>query len=323
MTGTRQQHSSTTGLTLVIALVLTGGAYGTPAEFRRGDANGSGDVELGDAIVSLGHLFGGVHLACSKAADANDDGRLAITHVVALLDHLFLGNGPVPPPYPDCGLDPTADGLTCDDPSGCEQEDLRTHALALHVTCDPCDCAIEDASFQSAEGGCKDLAASIVWTRGPPGGWSWAATRTVLESLESGGFSDWRLPTVAELQDLAANGKLWHLQAFQGHLPCNCGFWSSEERGSRAWRVLVGGDDRNGEAGLVLKASYMNLLFVREGIQPPSNCGNSTCDPGEDCGTCSDCAGQASGPPSQRFCCGDGVTQGPEANDPRLCDGNN
>lgn len=49
---------------------------------------------------------------------------------------------------------------------------------------------------------------------------------------------------------------------------------------------------------------------------------NGICDPGEDCQTCSnDCAGQLSGKPSNRYCCGDGIQQGPEG-DGSICDGN-
>lgn len=45
-----------------------------------------------------------------------------------------------------------------------------------------------------------------------------------------------------------------------------------------------------------------------------AGCGNGVCEPtvGEDCLSCSaDCNGQQSGPPSQRFCCGDGAGQNP------------
>jgi hypothetical protein len=51
-------------------------------------------------------------------------------------------------------------------------------------------------------------------------------------------------------------------------------------------------------------------------------CGNGTCEPGETCLTCSsDCDGKQSGPPSGRFCCGDGIPQPPEGGG-AICDGN-
>jgi hypothetical protein len=51
-------------------------------------------------------------------------------------------------------------------------------------------------------------------------------------------------------------------------------------------------------------------------------CGNGTCEPGEDCNSCSaDCDGKQNGPPSGRFCCGNGIPEGPEGNG-SICDGN-
>lgn len=45
------------------------------------------------------------------------------------------------------------------------------------------------------------------------------------------------------------------------------------------------------------------------------------CEPGEDCGNCSsDCDGRSRGRPNGRYCCGDGIQQGPESEG--LCDGN-
>lgn len=53
-----------------------------------------------------------------------------------------------------------------------------------------------------------------------------------------------------------------------------------------------------------------------------TTCGNGTCDAGESCTTCSaDCAGVTGGAPSKRYCCGDGIAQGPEG-DGTVCDGN-
>ena len=52
-----------------------------------------------------------------------------------------------------------------------------------------------------------------------------------------------------------------------------------------------------------------------------SSCGNGICEPGEDCHTCNDCPGKLNGPPSGRYCCGDGVAQPPEGNG-SICDGN-
>ncbi|MHC4610479.1 MAG: CotH kinase family protein, partial [Planctomycetota bacterium] len=59
------------------------------------------------------------------------------------------------------------------------------------------------------------------------------------------------------------------------------------------------------------------------GCGTPGGCnGNGICESGEDCQTCSsDCDGKQNGPPSGRYCCGDGVPQPAEA-DGTICDGN-
>jgi hypothetical protein len=57
--------------------------------------------------------------------------------------------------------------------------------------------------------------------------------------------------------------------------------------------------------------------------------GNDVCDPGENCKTCTDCAGKTKGKPvrggksrptNTRFCCGNGVVEAPETS--LICDGN-
>jgi hypothetical protein len=56
---------------------------------------------------------------------------------------------------------------------------------------------------------------------------------------------------------------------------------------------------------------------------PQTTCdGDGVCEPGEDCENCSnDCDGKQTGAPSGRYCCGNGVLEGPEG-DGSICDGN-
>ena len=92
---------------------------GTGGSFRRGDSNGDAEVDLSDALRTLGYLFlGAVAPDCPDAADANDDARLDISDAVGTLGFLFLGSAPLPPPGPiECGPDPTGDGLgECEGP---------------------------------------------------------------------------------------------------------------------------------------------------------------------------------------------------------------
>jgi hypothetical protein len=90
--------------------------------FRRGDANRDGRCDISDAVVTLAHLFGddAIVEACRDAADANDDGKLDIADAVATLAFLFGGGSPLPPPFEECGNDPTADELECREYAPCE-----------------------------------------------------------------------------------------------------------------------------------------------------------------------------------------------------------
>ncbi len=84
------------------------------ARFQRGDADASGEIDLGDALFVLNYLFrkGGTP-TCVRAGDANDDGRLNVSDGVAILRHLFVGAGLLPTPFGSCGDDTTADNLDC------------------------------------------------------------------------------------------------------------------------------------------------------------------------------------------------------------------
>ncbi|MCA8961618.1 MAG: PKD domain-containing protein [Planctomycetes bacterium] len=80
--------------------------------FLRGDATGSGAIDIADAVFILSFLFsGGATPSCADAADANDTGAIDVADAIYLLSYLFA-DGAVPPyPFPDDGLDPTPDSL--------------------------------------------------------------------------------------------------------------------------------------------------------------------------------------------------------------------
>lgn len=83
-------------------------------KFLRGDSDGDGVVLITDAIYLLAHLFQGATAPwCLDAADCDDSGDLGITDAIYLLQHLFLGGPALPQPYPERGVDPTADALGC------------------------------------------------------------------------------------------------------------------------------------------------------------------------------------------------------------------
>ena len=76
--------------------------------FRRGDVNGSGALDISDAVYLLFWQFVGAgDPGCLEAADADGNGVHDITDVTFLLMYLFLGGELPPAPGPgECGLDP-------------------------------------------------------------------------------------------------------------------------------------------------------------------------------------------------------------------------
>jgi hypothetical protein len=77
-------------------------------DFLRGDSDGSGILNLADAIFTASWIYaGGTAPDCQDACDANDDGLLDISDPIYTLFHLFTGSAAPPAPYPLPGPDPT------------------------------------------------------------------------------------------------------------------------------------------------------------------------------------------------------------------------
>ncbi|MFN0060110.1 MAG: DUF4347 domain-containing protein [Planctomycetota bacterium] len=96
---------------------ITGGGAGY--SFERGDGNGDGSINIGDAIGGLSYLFSGAPVNCLDAYDFNDDGVVNLADPISVLSFLFAAGAPPAPPYGACGGDPTADGIGCDGPTTC------------------------------------------------------------------------------------------------------------------------------------------------------------------------------------------------------------
>lgn len=90
-----------------------GGALPT-LQFRRGDANTDGQVDLSDVVRISMKFTSNQGFACDDAADANDDGRLDISDMIFLSSWYSQSTKepPAPGPY-TMGPDPTADSLGC------------------------------------------------------------------------------------------------------------------------------------------------------------------------------------------------------------------
>jgi hypothetical protein len=82
---------------------------GPEGSFRRGDTDGSGKLDLTDAIATLQFLYMGYTApACKDAADTDDSGTLDLTDAIASLQFQFMGGtAPASPGPVNCGPDPT------------------------------------------------------------------------------------------------------------------------------------------------------------------------------------------------------------------------
>jgi hypothetical protein len=87
--------------------------------FARGDVTANLRVNVADAVALIAYIFAGAVIPCPAAADVNDDGRLDAADAVQLLGYLFKAGPPPPPPFGQCGVDPTRDQLPCPRSSTC------------------------------------------------------------------------------------------------------------------------------------------------------------------------------------------------------------
>ncbi len=99
--------------TLGVCTIRVCPSLGQVWPFRRGDVDGSNEIDLSDAIVLLNDLFiDDPEIHCRDSADADDSGDLDITDAIKILNFLFLGGSAPPAPGPrSCGRDPTVDGM--------------------------------------------------------------------------------------------------------------------------------------------------------------------------------------------------------------------
>lgn len=89
-------------INLVRAWISQGARGSAQPERARGDVNGSGQVDISDAIGLLGYLFSeGDPPICLPVADCNSDGNVDITDPVTVLVYLFQGGVDLEPLAPE------------------------------------------------------------------------------------------------------------------------------------------------------------------------------------------------------------------------------
>ncbi|MBN1443576.1 MAG: FG-GAP repeat protein [Planctomycetes bacterium] len=109
------------GQTLEETPIWSFSTAGEGIEFRRGDVDASGRLDITDPIITLHYLFlGDASPSCMDAQDSDDNGKIDITDPIRSLSYLFLGGATIPLPGPvDCGTDPTEDSADVGGELGC------------------------------------------------------------------------------------------------------------------------------------------------------------------------------------------------------------
>ncbi len=124
----------------VVALTLVALSSPLVADFRRGDANSDGTLNVGDPVAIILSLFAGVPLGCADAADVDDDGAVVFDDAMSLLRYLFRNGSPPPAPGPlVAGPDPTCDALDCDGAG-----DTTSAVIISEIHYDPAELADEE-----------------------------------------------------------------------------------------------------------------------------------------------------------------------------------
>ena len=123
----------------------------------RGDGNVDGKVSISDAVWILNEGFRmGPASPCQKAADANDDGTVDYIVDAAFIVMYLFESGSVPPaPFGACGVDPTADSLSCEsfwlcepvEQPGCTDPEATHYDSGATVDDGSCEYASESFTF--------------------------------------------------------------------------------------------------------------------------------------------------------------------------------
>jgi Protein of unknown function (DUF1566) len=127
----------------------------------------------------------------------------------------------------------------------------------------PGACLKIDSTFNTVDGGCKDLQAGSIWSGKGSCCIAYDAAVSYCGSLAEGGFTDWRMPSVEELQALIAKNP-WStsLSSFEyvDLWGPSFGIWSNKKKGQWAWVV----NSTSGDAGKTwIEGSQLAVICVR------------------------------------------------------------
>jgi hypothetical protein len=118
-------------------------------------------------------------------------------------------------------------------------EGEETMKLALVLTSLLATAVLVEAAPEPAQARLAPYASGISWSSKFPGLWTWNGAVSEAASWVENGYSDWRLPTVAEIQASIGDGSLQAVWTDTG----TSYIWSSETQGSKyAFSVKIVAD---------------------------------------------------------------------------------
>ncbi len=140
------------------------------------------------------------------SGDSNGDGTIDIADAVHILQYLFA-NGPEPALLSEnCQVAVFSTGQTnCYDSWGawidCESDDFPGQDAF-------CQTGIQRSYSDHGDGTVSDHMTGLMWSRSPaPNRVNWQDALKYCDDLTLGGYLDWRLPTINELQSIALYGR--------------------------------------------------------------------------------------------------------------------
>ncbi len=231
------------GLCLLVpqAAPIVASAQGTPS--GNGDVNGSGAIDIADAIFLLSYLFAHGPTpeeilecpACDSCCPSSSQMRLPATGQTRCYNAV-------------------GSQIDCADPGFPGQEMFHQPG-----------CPTAGRFVNNDDGTVTDNCTGLMWQRATaPGTHTWANALKYCDSLELAGHDDWRLPNIRELESIVDRGRGNPAidPAFQSSAAANSWYWSSTTYvagPSYAWLIgfiagVVDGDVKN---------STLNVRAVR------------------------------------------------------------
>ena len=194
------------------------------------------------ARLHAGGAGGGV-VCAPENGDVNGDSQIDLGDAITILGHLFLG-GPTSL-LPPCSPPAAAPALPATGQSKCYEADGR------EVACDVSTCPGQDGAYapgcppegrfvDAGDGTVLDICTGLVWQKeAEPERLLWCDALLHCEGMSLAGHDDWRLPNVRELQSLVDYGRSG-LALDPVFVPADLVWSSTPAGGDHAWFVGFG-----------------------------------------------------------------------------------